>query len=146
MLAGHQRSHLGRGVIPGADLHRRNALGDRVDDALPDVADRHHGRDRHAALAGRPVPGGHRRVGGRLEIRVGEHHHVVLGPAERLHPLAVARTGLVDVARHRGRADKRERRDIRMVEQPVHRLACPLDYREHPVGKSRPAPEVGEEQ
>ena len=30
-------------------------------------------------------------VGGEVEVGVGQHDHVVLRPAERLHPLAVRR-------------------------------------------------------
>ena len=60
--------------------------------------DRDDDRDRHAALAGRAVAGGDRGVGGGVDVGVGQHDHVVLGAAERLHPLAVLRAGLVDVA------------------------------------------------
>jgi len=44
-------------------------------------------------------------VNGReVEVRVGEHDHVVLRAAERLAPLPRRRRGLVDVARDRRRA------------------------------------------
>ena len=37
-------------------------------------------RDRHAALSRRAEAGVHRRVGGEVEIGVGQHDHVVLAP------------------------------------------------------------------
>jgi hypothetical protein len=46
-------------------------------------------RDGHAALAGRAVAGADRGVGGQLHVGVGQHDHVVLGAAQRLHALAV---------------------------------------------------------
>jgi hypothetical protein len=44
---------------------------------------------------------------------------VVLGAAESLHPLAVARAGLVDVARDRRGADERDGLHVGVLEQPV---------------------------
>ena len=38
-----------------------------------------------------PYAGAHGGVGGGLEVGVGQHDHVVLGAAERLHALAVPR-------------------------------------------------------
>ena len=51
-------------------------------------ADRDDGRDRHAPLARRTEAGVDRGVGREVEVGVGEHDHVVLGAAERLHALA----------------------------------------------------------
>ena len=72
-------------------------------------ADRDQRRDRHAALAGRAEARVDRGVGGEVEVGVGQHDHVVLRAAERLHALAVRGAGLVDVPRDRGRADERHR-------------------------------------
>ena len=74
------------------------ALGEQRHDPVGDVAHQHRHRDRHAALAGRAVGRADQRVDRLLEVGVGHHDHVVLGAAERLHALAVARAGLVDVA------------------------------------------------
>ena len=65
--------------------------GDRVDQPVADVADRDGDRDRHAPLAGRAVGRRDRGVGGQVDVGVGQHDHVVLRAAERLHPLAVRR-------------------------------------------------------
>ena len=73
------------------------------------VADQHRDRDRHAALAGRAVGRADQRIDRLLDVGVGHHDHVVLRAAERLHALAVARAGLVDVLRDRRRADEAER-------------------------------------
>jgi hypothetical protein len=58
--------------------------------SVGDVADRDDDRDRHAALAGRAVAGADRGVGGHVEVGVGQHDHVVLRAAERLHRLPCA--------------------------------------------------------
>ena len=58
------------------------------DELVADVADRDDGRDRHAALAGRAEAGVDGGVGREIEVGVGQHDHVVLRAAERLHALA----------------------------------------------------------
>ena len=57
------------------------------------VADRHHHRQRHAALAGRSERGTGEVVDDLVEIGVGQDDAVVLGAAERLtrFPFAVPR-------------------------------------------------------
>ena len=102
-------------------------------------------RHRHAPLAGRPVGRAHRGVGGQVEVGVGEHDHVVLGAAERLHPLPVGGARLVDVARHRGGADEADRRDVGVLEQPVHRHLVAVHDVEHAVGQPGLAEDLGEE-
>jgi hypothetical protein len=101
MLARDERAHLRRGVEAVADLDLRQALLDRADELVAGVADGDDDRDRHAALAGRAVAGAHGGVGRHVDVGVGQDDHVVLGAAERLHALAVLRSGLVDVARDR---------------------------------------------
>ena len=94
---------------------------DLADELVGDRTDRDDRRDRHAPLAGRAEPGVHRGVGREIEVGVGEHDHVVLRAAERLHALPEARRGLVDVARDRRRADERHRLHGGVLEQPVDR-------------------------
>ena len=103
-------------------------------------------RDRHAALAGRAVAGRHRGVGRHVDVGVGQHHHVVLGAAERLHPLAVPGAGLVDVAGDRRRADEADRRDVGVLEQPVDGDLVAVHDVEHAVGHARLAQQLGHEQ
>jgi hypothetical protein len=80
--AADQRPHLGLAVAARPDLEcahpRLEPLDQRVGHL---VADRHRHRDRHAALAGGPVGRTHQRVDRLVEVGVGHHHHVVLGPA-----------------------------------------------------------------
>ena len=121
VLARHERAHLDALLEAVADLDLRQAQLDRVDELVARVADGHDLGDRHAALAGRAVGRAHRRVGGHVDVGVGEDDHVVLRPAERLHALAVLRPGLVDVARDRGRADEADRGDVGMLEHRVDR-------------------------
>ena len=47
------------------------------------------------------------------DVGVGQHHHVVLGPAEGLDPLAVPGPRLVDVAGDRRAAHERDGGDVR---------------------------------
>ena len=93
-------------------------------------------RDRHAALAGRAVGGRDRGVGGHLDVGVGQHDHVVLGAAQRLHPLAVLRARLVDVAGDRRRADEADRGDVGMLEQRVDGDLVALHDVEDAVGET----------
>ena len=72
-----------------------------------------------------PNAGGHSRVGGLVEVGVGQHDHVVLGAAERLDPLAGRGAGVVDVAGDRGGADEADRGDVRVGEQGVDGDPCP---------------------
>ena len=64
-----------------------------------DVTHGDHGGDGHAALSGAAVAGRDGGICGHADIRVRQHHHVVLGPAQGLDALAVARACFVDVAR-----------------------------------------------
>ncbi|OLE17655.1 MAG: hypothetical protein AUG88_06270 [Actinobacteria bacterium 13_1_20CM_4_68_12] len=87
MLARDERPHLGIGLHPVADLHLRQALLDRPNELVARVADRNQHRDRHAALARRAVARRDGRVGGHVDIGVGQDDHVILRAAERLHAL-----------------------------------------------------------
>ena len=132
------------GLVTGADHDVRDPGGDRVDEVVGDGAHRHDDRDGHAALAGRAVGGGDGSVGRGIDVGVGQHDHVVLRTAERLHPLAVPRAGLIDVARDRRAADERHRVDIGMGEDRVHRFGVALDDRDDPVGEAGLGHQLGE--
>ena len=116
-----------------------------VDQRVGDVADRDDHRDRHAALAGRAVAGRDGRVGGHVDVGVGQHDHVVLRPAERLAALAVRGRRLVDVLRDRRRADERDRRDVGMLEQRVDRDLVAVDDVEDAVGHAGLGEQLGRE-
>ena len=77
-------------------------------------------------------------VGGKVEVGVREDHGVVLGPAERLGPLARSRRPRVDVPGDRGRADEGDGCDPRVIEQGIHGHLVAVDHIEHPVWQARP--------
>ena len=119
MLAGDQRAHLVVGLAGRADLDRRDALLDLVDELVGDRFAGEHDGDGHAPLAGRAVRGADRGVGGHVEVGVGQHEHVVLGAAEGLDALAVLGAGLVDVLGDRRRADEADGGDVGVLEDAV---------------------------
>ena len=107
------------GPAPGPTLTSRAFVADHLDQRVGRGADGDRGRDRHAALAGRAEGRGDEVVGGEVEVGVGQHDRVVLGAAERLHPLAgaVARSWMylaIGVE-----PTKETARDVRVVEQRV---------------------------
>ena len=112
------------GSVPGPDLDLGQPRPDRLDERVGDVAHRDDRRDRHAPLARRAVGRRHGRVGGHVDVGVGQHEHVVLGAAQRLDALAVAGARLVDVAGDRRRADERDGRDVGVVEDPRRPRPC----------------------
>ena len=87
-----------------------------------------------------------RRVGGQVDVGVGQHEHVVLRAAEGLHPLAVRGAGLVDVAGDRRGADEADRGDVGVVEQRVDGHLVALHDVEHAVGQPGLLPQLGEQQ
>ena len=127
MLLRDERAHLGALLVARADLDLRQPLLDGADQRIGHVADRHDHRDRHAALAGGAVGGGDGGIGGHLDVRVGQHDHVVLRAAQRLDALAVGRSGLVDVLRDRRRADEADGRDVGVLEDAVDRHLVAVD-------------------
>ena len=142
---GDDRTHLGVGLEAGTDADRERLRAQALDELVAGVADRDGDADGHAALAGGPVAGGDEVVGGEVEIGVGHHDRVVLGPAQSLHALAGRRGALVNVLGDRGRADERDRRDVRMVEQRVNRDLVPVHDVEDAVGQSRFGVELGDQ-
>lgn len=131
MLARHQRPHFRRRVVAHAYLQIARALGQPRHQFIADITDGQHHRDRHAALAGRTVGGADQRFHRAVQVRVRHHHQVVLGAAQRLHPLAVARAGFIDVLGNRRGADEAERGDVGMGEQGVHRLLVAVHHIEY---------------
>ena len=137
---GDQRAHVGRRVGARADRQLLDPLADLVHQRLGDVADRDGDRHGHAALPGGAEGGRDEAVGGEIEVGVGEHDRVVLGPAERLHALAVGGARLEDVLRDRRGADERDRGDAGVLEDGVDRLLVAVDdARTRPRG-ARPRP------
>ena len=131
-----QRAHLRLGIDARADLHLGQPLLDRRHERIGRVADRDHRGHGHAALAGRAVARADGGVGRHLDVRVWQHDHVVLRPAERLDALSVRGAGLVDVARDRSRADEADRGDVAVLEDRVDRDLVPVHDVEDAVGQA----------
>ena len=146
MLRRDQRTHLAVGFGAGADLDRRDALGDLRNQLVGDRLRGEHDADRHASLAGRAVAGTDRRVGRHVDVGVGQHEHVVLGAAERLDPLAVRGPGLVDVLGDRGGTDEADRGDVVVLEDRVDGHLVALHDVEASGGEAGLREQFGEEQ
>ena len=100
------------------------------------VADGDDHRTGHAALAGGAEAGADQAVDGRLDHRVGADHHVVLGPAEGLDPLAGLGRAFVDELGDRSRADEGDRVDVGVVEDALDHFAAAVDEVDHAVGQA----------
>ena len=134
---GNERPHVYAFLVARADHDLLRALLDLADDSVAYAANGNHRRDRHAALAGGAVRRADDGVRGEIKFGVGQHHRVVLGAAEGLHALAVARRLLVDVLGDRRRTDERHGADARVGEDGVNRFLVPLDHVENAVGQPR---------
>ena len=146
VLRRDERAHLRLGVGPGADDHRGHPRRDRLDELVADRADGDDDRDRHAALAGRAETGRDGGVGGRTDVGVGQHHHVVLRTAEGLDPLAVPGARLVDVPGDRRAAHEGHRGHARVGQERVHRDGVAVHHVEDAVGHARLLGQLGQEQ
>ncbi len=131
-----QRSHVDTRAVAGADGERRGARREPRHERVTCLADRHHGRDRHAALAGRAVGGADQSVGGRVEIGVRQHDGVVLGATQRLHPFPLGASGFIDVPGDRRRADERDCRHVGVRQEGVDRVLVAMHDVEDAVGQS----------
>lgn len=74
----------------------------------------------------------HQRADRAGDIGVRQHHRVVLGAAQRLHPFVLRAAGVIDVFRHRRRTDEAYRFDAPVMQQRLHRFAIAVDHVEHP--------------
>ncbi len=149
MLAADEGAHFVLLCLPQprADpqfLHqRREACHQRIGGFIP----YHHGyRDGHTALPGRPVGCPHQGGNCLLEVCIRHHHHVVLGAAQRLHPLAVGRSGRVDVLGDGGGADKRHGADSRVGQQHVHHLLVAVHHVDHAIRQAGLLEQLGHAQ
>ena len=70
-------------------------------------------------------------------IGVGHDDTVVLRAAKCLDALRILRAAMVDVMRDVGRADKADRRDVRMVEDRVDHLLVAVDHLQQAFGCAR---------
>ena len=143
---GDDRAHLDTRLVILADLQRPHLWRQLRHKAVRRlVANRQHRRDRHAALAGRAIGRAHRRVDSLVHIGVGHDDHVVLRPAQRLHPLAVRTATRIDILADRRRADKADGTDIGMIENRVDSFLITMNDVEDTVGKSGFGQQAGQQ-
>ena len=108
------------------------------------VADRHHDRQRHAALARRSEGRAGQVVDHLVEVGIGHDDAVVLGAAEGLHALPVRGAARVDILRDIARSDEADAGDIGMVEDRVDHFLVAMDDVEDAVGKARFLHQLGQ--
>ncbi len=136
VLARDRRPHLRLGILPGPmrDCRQPRAIASTSrSPTSPTATTTEIAMHRSPA---EPYAARHRGVGGRVDVGIGQHDHVVLGAAQRLHPLAVRGAGLVDVARHRCGTDEAHRGDVGVFEDPVDCDRVALHDVEHTVGQA----------
>jgi hypothetical protein len=92
------------GAVAGLD--RSGPFGDLGDEVVGDRSDGDGRGNRHAAFSCQAEAGIDYRVGGQIQIGIGQDHRVVLRPAEGLNPLAVRGAGGVHVLSDRRGADE----------------------------------------
>ena len=93
MCSGNQRTHLDTRVAAGAHAQGAGALDDARHDVPGGVADCNQYGNGHAPLPGRTECRAGHGIGYRIGIRIGHGDQVVLRAPERLHELAVGRSG-----------------------------------------------------
>ncbi len=147
VFTGDERPHLRLGVGTGTDpqcLHPgRESLDQRIGGG---IANGNGDGNRHAALAGRAVCRPHESVGGLVEVRIGHHHHVVLGATQGLYAFAAGRAGGIDVAGDGSRPDEAHCLDVGVDENGVHHFLVTVDHVEHASGQAGFLQQLGEEQ
>ena len=142
-----QRAHFHTGSVGSPDIQVRQPLGEFFDQGIGEpIAHGDRDRDRHAALTGRTIGGSYQCLGGSVEVCIRHHHHVILGAAQRLHALVIGNAARLDVARDRGRSHETQRRNLRMIQQRVHRFPVTLDDVEHPVRQAGLRQQCGQQQ
>ncbi|KEH14699.1 hypothetical protein GY15_02625 [Delftia sp. 670] len=144
--ARHDGAHFRGQVLAVQHLQRLGALDQARQQLVGHVAHEHSHADGHAALAGRAVAGADQRVHGLLDIGIGHDHHVVLGAAQGLHALAVARARLVDVVGNGRGAHEAHRLHVGMLDQRIHGFLVALHHVEHAVRQARLLEQVGDQQ
>ena len=136
VLGADERSDLDARLVTGTHDHLCRRVAQLVEECVRRPADRHRNRTRKTPLARIAERRVEDRGHGQVRVGVGHDHDVVLGAAERLNPLAACGRGLVNVSCDRRRTNKRDRGDLRMPQQSIHRLPRPMHHIEHPFGKA----------
>ena len=125
-------------AVGRADLHRLRRRAEPLDQSIGHVPDRHGDAAGHAALAGAAERRGLQRPDGLVEVGVGHDDQMVLGPAGRLHALAVPRAGFVDRCRATAVEPTNETARTRgCASRASDALAVAVDDVEHTLGQPR---------
>ena len=127
-------------LVVGRDADaQRVDLGDHpfTEDVGGPVADRHHHRQGHAALAGRTKGGPRQVLDHLIHVGVGQDDAVVLGAAHGLHALMVGRARLIDVVGDVRRADEADGVHQRVGQDGVHGRLVAVHHVQHAVGRAR---------
>src|SRR4051794_33872585 len=136
------RAWAGLVALRGAGVARHP--GQAVAHAVGDPAHAHRDGAGQAALARVRERRAEHRGQRRVELRVGHHDEVVLGAGQRLHPLAAQGGALVDLVRHRRRADERDRAHELVIDQRLDRLLGAVHDVEDPVGEAGLGEQLGD--
>ena len=116
----NDRAHFNARFVILADLQRPHLWRQLADKPVGRViANRQHRGNRHAAFASRSVGRAHGRINRLIHIGIRHDDHVVLGTAQRLNTLAVGTAARIDIFADRGRADKADRRHIKVIEKRI---------------------------
>ena len=114
-------------TVGGTNVDRLHRLGQRIQQPLGRLADRHGRGAGHTALTG-TTKGSVDQPGHRVpKIGIGQDEDVILGAAGGLYPLPVLVPRFVDVLGDGGRSDKGDRTNQRMREQGIDALPSTMD-------------------
>src|SRR5680860_1872120 len=121
MRGGDQRTHV---TVPSAfsDANTRHESANPVHQLVGDWAHGDNYRDGHAALACRAEASIHSCASRQVKVGIGEDDHVILSPTEGLNALAVPRALLIDILSDWRGSHERNRFDVTVLKQGVHRL------------------------
>ena len=126
MLRGNQWSHIK--AASGADTQLLDLGHKRIHQRVGHgIADCHNHRNSHAALATGAKGRTHDGIHSRVQIRIRHDHRMVLGSAERLHPLAVRSARAIDVLGNGCGTDEAHCLHARICQQCIDRALVAID-------------------
>ena len=138
MVACDDRTHVDiRARVGRADPHPPGQVAEPINQAISDGPHWQGHAPGHAALPGATEGRRLHRPGCLVEVGVGHDDQVVLGPARRLHPLALPGAGLIHVPRIGRRADERNRVHHGVFEQGVDALLVSMDDVQNSLREAR---------
>ena len=88
-------------------------------------------RNRHTALSGRTKGRTNNTVYYLVFVRVGHHHHVIIGTGHALHALEIFRALTINMLAHRNRPDKRGGANILVFKQVINLVGTAVNNLHH---------------